>query len=41
MEELVSDWMKFNEEDYDDEDLIQAMEEIHMRKEDLMVVDKE
>ena len=38
----MSDWMKFNENDFDDEDdFIQAMEEIQMRKDELNVIDKE
>ena len=33
IEELVLDWIKFNENDYDDEvDFLHAMEEIERRK---------
>ena len=39
---LVSDWMKFRDDYFDDEDdLIQAMAEIQMRKAKLKVIDKE
>ena len=42
LEELVSDWLKFREDDFDDEDdFIQAMEEIQMRKNELKVIDSE
>ena len=42
IEELVLDWIKFNENDYDDEgDLLHAMEEIERRKDDLRITEKE
>ena len=42
MEELVPEWIKFREDDYDDEDdLLQAMIEFQTRKGELNVVDKE
>ena len=42
LEELVSDWLKFRGDDFDDEDdFIQAMEEIQMRRTELKVVDAE
>ena len=42
IEELVLDWIKFNENDYDDEgDFLYAMEEKERRKEDLKVIEKE
>ena len=38
----MSDWIKFNDEDYNDkDDLLQAIKEIQMRKEELKVVEKE
>ena len=42
LEQLVSEWLKFNDDDYDDkDDLLQAMKELWKRKEELNLVDKE
>ena len=39
---MVSDWIKFREDDFDDEDnFIQAMEKIQMRRTEFKVVDSE
>ena len=42
LEELISEWMKFWKDDYDDEDgLLQAMIEHQRRKEKMKIVEKE
>ena len=39
---MVLDYIKFNENDYDDEgDFLHTMEEMERRKEDLKIVEKE